>query len=421
MADRVELPRLPAGDAETQLQEMYNYLYRMAETLNANLAEIGGADLTDDERQLMNSLSPNNGTESSPSFAGSEAETLKSLIIKTASWVKSALDAYRINLLGDYVAEGKFGKYVRNTRMDVEVTPTGTTQNFKFSEIIEDLKHYEVNAKNYIKTGLLRTVSSVPVYGIAVGKDVVTFAEDGTETYHDENKVAEFTADDLKFYHNNTIMAKYAGSEVILYAGGVQKLKIDGNGIAFYNGTTLLAELKSGELNFYQSGSLAAKFTASRVGLYYGGTESFYINNQGANAGHIKASIFLAEGGSNPYVKTPTLWYENIRLTTGGGGDIEYKTLTNRSTRDEKHNIRPMRDLGETLDALEPVEFIFDDDPDEKNRYGLIYEDTLPVLPDICTKDESRKAISYVDLIPMLLKEIQSLRRRVAELENERS
>lgn len=454
MAERVELPRLPAGEPEQQLQEMYNYLYRMAEALNANLAEIGSADLTDAERQLMLSMSPNNGTDDGSGYAWQEAETLKSLIIKTAQWVKNTLDSYRINLLGEYVAEGKFGKYVRNTRMDVDVTPTGTTQNFKFSEIIEDLKKYEINAKNYIKTGLLRTEQGLPVYGIAVGKDVVTFAEDGTETYNDGNKVAEFTADALSFYQNGTVMATYTGSEVTLYSGGTPMVKIDSNGITFskgtiklaelltsalklyyngtlrtqldgdgmkiYNGSTMLAAFKSGEIDFYQNGNLAAKMTATRIGLYYNGTETLYIDSTGVHATVIKSGIVLTEG-ANDYVQTDRLWYNNIYLRTGGGGEIEYKTLTNRSTRDEKHNIRPMRDMGETLDELEPVEFVFDDDPDEKNRYGLIYEDTLPILPDICTRDESRKAICYVDLIPMLLKEIQSLRRRVKQLEDERS
>ena len=48
---------------------------------------------------------------------------------------------------------------------------------------------------------------------------------------------------------------------------------------------------------------------------------------------------------------------------------------------------------------------------------GLIYEDTIEIMPEICIQDEANKAISYVELIPALLKEIQDLRKRVAELE----
>ena len=97
----------------------------------------------------------------------------------------------------------------------------------------------------------------------------------------------------------------------------------------------------------------------------------------------------------------------------------EYYTYapTAKSSRDVKHNIQPMESVGETLDKLEPVTFVYDDDPDEKTRSGLIYEDTMEVLPEICTEDESNKGVSYVELIPMLLKEIQDLRKRVKELE----
>ena len=73
--------------------------------------------------------------------------------------------------------------------------------------------------------------------------------------------------------------------------------------------------------------------------------------------------------------------------------------------------------VGEKLDALQPVTFVYDEDENEQQRMGLIYEDTIEVMPEICTGEESNKAISYIELIPALLKEIQELRARVAELE----
>jgi hypothetical protein len=38
-------------------------------------------------------------------------------------------------------------------------------------------------------------------------------------------------------------------------------------------------------------------------------------------------------------------------------------------------------------------------------------------MPEICTGDEAEKGINYVEMIPMLLKEVQNLRQRVSELE----
>jgi len=88
-----------------------------------------------------------------------------------------------------------------------------------------------------------------------------------------------------------------------------------------------------------------------------------------------------------------------------------------QSSREIKHDICPMESAGEKLDMLRPVTFVYDSDPEEQTRTGLIYEDTVGIMPEICTGDEGNKAINYVELIPVLLKEIQELRARMAELE----
>jgi sporulation protein YlmC with PRC-barrel domain len=98
-------------------------------------------------------------------------------------------------------------------------------------------------------------------------------------------------------------------------------------------------------------------------------------------------------------------------------GNVYYSSLVQNSSRDIKHDIQDMEPVGEKLDELRPVTFVYDEDKDEKKRFGLIYEETKEVMPEICTDDESNKAINYVELIPMLLKEIQELRARVKALE----
>ena len=172
----IELPPQLNGDEAAQLQQVWSYLYQLATDMNINLAGIGGNDLTDDERQVMQGITGGGEGEA----ATSEIESLKSLIIKTADYVQNTIAEFRTSFIGEATASGQFGEYVRNTRLDVEVTPEHVQQNYSFREIIQGLKTYEINAKNYIKTGLLRTVNSLPVYGVAIGKDVVTFSQDGT-------------------------------------------------------------------------------------------------------------------------------------------------------------------------------------------------------------------------------------------------
>jgi hypothetical protein len=94
-------------------------------------------------------------------------------------------------------------------------------------------------------------------------------------------------------------------------------------------------------------------------------------------------------------------------------------TIINGSSRTIKHDIKDLPDNGEEIDALRPVSFIYNKDPLSAKRYGLIYEEAKEVLPDICfTGDKPEQCgINYMDLVPVLLKEIQSLRKRVSELE----
>ena len=106
-----------------------------------------------------------------------------------------------------------------------------------------------------------------------------------------------------------------------------------------------------------------------------------------------------------------------IPFTYGFFDSITYTSLIQNSSKDIKHNIQPLPSIGDRLDTLKPVTFVYDKDKNEKQRMGLIYEDTVETMPEICTNDESDKAINYVELIPALLKEIQDLRARVKALE----
>lgn len=96
---------------------------------------------------------------------------------------------------------------------------------------------------------------------------------------------------------------------------------------------------------------------------------------------------------------------------------INYNDLVQMSSREVKHNIKAMEDEGERLDRLTPVTFAYNNDKDERKRYGLIWEDTVDIMPEICHERDGEKSINYVELVPMLLKENQTLRKRVASLE----
>lgn len=121
---------------------------------------------------------------------------------------------------------------------------------------------------------------------------------------------------------------------------------------------------------------------------------------------------------------------QNIILTaTGGqlgepynywevyGNYVHYTYLVSNSSKDVKHDIRSMENIGDKIDKLRPVTFIYNKDKENRTRTGLIYEEAVDVMPEICVENKGEKAINYMELVPMLLKEIQDLRKRIDKLE----
>ena len=103
--------------------------------------------------------------------------------------------------------------------------------------------------------------------------------------------------------------------------------------------------------------------------------------------------------------------------TVGADGRIHAAGYDTDSSREIKHDIRKLEYDSDVIDQLQPVSFVYNRDESERPRYGLLYEDTLGLMPGICNEDDEGKSISYVELVPVLLNEVQKLRARVKALE----
>jgi hypothetical protein len=112
------------------------------------------------------------------------------------------------------------------------------------------------------------------------------------------------------------------------------------------------------------------------------------------------------------------------RNTTGVGVITTTNTATayvTSSDRRLKNNIAPADNAGSVIDAIEVVKH--DWKVGGHTRYGMIAQDLHSVAPEAVFAgddgEELEKAwgVDYSKLVPMLVKEIQSLRARVAQLE----
>jgi hypothetical protein len=83
-----------------------------------------------------------------------------------------------------------------------------------------------------------------------------------------------------------------------------------------------------------------------------------------------------------------------------------------------KTAIAPMGANTEKLEQLRPVSFHLKSDPNGAVQYGLIAEEVANVYPELVIRDEAGKiqGVRYDELAPMLLNEVQQLKREMAEL-----
>lgn len=91
---------------------------------------------------------------------------------------------------------------------------------------------------------------------------------------------------------------------------------------------------------------------------------------------------------------------------------------TNQSTRDSKTDIRTLESDGDVIDRLRPVVFKWKNHSQNRDRLGLIAEEVDDVLPEIVDYvDDKPIGLQYDGVIPLLLAEVQQLRRRLANVE----
>ena len=94
--------------------------------------------------------------------------------------------------------------------------------------------------------------------------------------------------------------------------------------------------------------------------------------------------------------------------------------LTSVSDERLKENISNANDAGEKIDAINVRQFDWKQSGDHQ-EYGMIAQELIKVAPDAVHAPEDPEdmmAVDYAKLVPMLIKEVQSLRARVAALES---
>jgi len=180
---------------------------------------------------------------------------------------------------------------------------------------------------------------------------------------------------------------------------------------------------KDGTMNLGSSGARFKDLYLS--GSAYAGSLFVNVTTEVA-AGYI-ASIKCAAGTGGVIIQNSSTTGVPLSFRDTSGGGIGSVSTTNTATAyntssDQrlKENIADADDAGSKIDAIQVRKFDWKADGSHQD-YGMIAQELQAVAPEAVTAPEDPEemmGVDYSKLVPMMLKEIQSLRARVSELES---
>jgi hypothetical protein len=178
-----------------------------------------------------------------------------------------------------------------------------------------------------------------------------------------------------------------------------------GNAISFTQAMTLDA---NGNL-LVGTTSASAKLTVNGV------SNQVSIRSTVSNSGDINAQLITSQTSG-----TAVQFYTSG--TTVAGSITVSGTSTTYATSSDvrlKENIQDAASASDLIDAIQVRQFDWKSDGSQQ-RYGMVAQELAQVAPEAVHQPadpEEMMAVDYSKLVPMLIKEIQSLRQRVAQLE----
>jgi hypothetical protein len=192
-------------------------------------------------------------------------------------------------------------------------------------------------------------------------------------------------------------------ARITLAASGTGINVLGSNGtsaLAFYSGSTEQAR-------FDTSGNFLLNTTTNSGTLTVKGNQYNAGSIRVAANGAVALDILNEFGTEVGYIQV-----------NGAGTGTVYATSSDQRL---KENIVDAKDAGALIDAIQVRQFDWISSGTHED-YGLIAQELMLVCPDAVSHgqtEDSMKAVDYSKLIPLLVKEIQSLRSRVNGLETQ--
>jgi hypothetical protein len=211
--------------------------------------------------------------------------------------------------------------------------------------------------------------------------------------------------------------------------------------VTFGDGTTTFGQIWAGNASYGSFGGAGSMNYSANSGphvWYTNYTERARIDSSGnllvGTTSAISSSKFALVGGLNTYnmlvikntdaQSSGQLFQLFLNSAGNTAGSISHSGTTAvlyNVTSDArlKENVANADDAASLIDALQVRKFDWKEDSSHQ-RYGFIAQELVEVAPEAVNQPsdpDEMMGVDYSKLVPMLVKELQSLRARVAELE----
>jgi hypothetical protein len=199
-------------------------------------------------------------------------------------------------------------------------------------------------------------------------------------------------------------------------SGDTRLGSVNSQPLAFLTNNTERARITSG-------GSLLVGTTTAGYGLFSTQRITINPNQDGIVVAPLSENFSAYTVQANNDTGTRYALYIANGSSTAVGNISFTSSATAYNTSSDvrlKKNIVDAQDSSADIDALQVRSFDWKID-DSHVKYGFIAQELEPVAPNAVTKgrtEEDMWGVDYSKLVPMLVKEIQSLRARVAQLES---
>ena len=188
---------------------------------------------------------------------------------------------------------------------------------------------------------------------------------------------------------------------------------------SFYNSGTVgyIGTQTNHELGFVANGAERMRISKSSNALSIGKT-TFGTAGQGYTVyGNTAPQCYFNKSQSGAV--NGVLFYHSDSYVGGLNYDNTSTSIATSSDERLKDNIENSDDAGAKIDAMQVRQFDWKS-TGEHQEYGFVAQELEPVFAHAVHTDKEGdyKSVDYACLVPMLVKEIQSLRQRITDLEN---